>query len=319
METKRFLITGGGTLAAILLVFSFSFTIEEALGANQNLIAQLPDSPDGAGTPSANIPARPPSSNTTQQLTVPPTIEGARGILEQKKDYTLLAPLNYGNCTQVLQYQTQQDVGEYKTVCTISTSNVGTFFNVAVYSLIGLAALAAVIRIVYGGFLYLGSETFSLKEQGKEAIQNAIWGLIMVLSVYIILNTINPNLLNLNLNLKELMGGQIQFRESPGFTAERAAALQEAGRRAAALQEAEAKALVGGSVDRREVAVPSIPSINLSAVRGENPNDLASRQKEAATRQEYINNCTAAGGRTTINQRSVGEKGIQSIMTCIQK
>lgn len=298
---------------AVFLVFFFSFTIKEVLGANQNLIAQLPDSPDGAGTPSTNTPTRPPSSNTTQQPTVPPTIEGARGILEQKKDYVLLAPLNYGNCTEVQ----QRDAGEFKTVCTISTSNVGTFFNIAVYSLIGLAALAAVVRIVYGGFLYLGSETFSLKEQGKEAIQNAIWGLIMVLSVYIILNTINPNLLNLNLNLKELMGGQIQFKENPGFIAERAAALRAAQEQAPKLIEqntvSPTQHTSGASQNRGEVANATLPPVNMSNIRNNDPSGV----NETVVKREYRQKCIGVVSQTNQINKTTG--AVESIMTCIQK
>jgi len=66
--------------------------------------------------------------------------------------------------------------------------------------IIGLAAILAVFMIALGGFTYITTDTISGKSDGKGFISNAVWGLILALAAWLILNTINPNLLNFNLN-----------------------------------------------------------------------------------------------------------------------
>ena len=61
-------------------------------------------------------------------------------------------------------------------------------------SLIGIAALGV---LVYGGFMYMMSDTVVSKEDAKKYIWAAITGLILGLSAYLILNTINSDLVSL--------------------------------------------------------------------------------------------------------------------------
>ncbi len=69
---------------------------------------------------------------------------------------------------------------------------------------IGLSAVAAVLMIVIGGFQYISSDAIMGKKDGKERIKNAVFGLVLVISAWLILNTINPNLLNINLNIESI-------------------------------------------------------------------------------------------------------------------
>lgn len=76
--------------------------------------------------------------------------------------------------------------------------------------LIAIAAIAAAIMIVYGGFLMIFSQTGAKVRQGREVITDAIIGLILILAAYLILDAINPNLTQLNnIKLKGVKG--IQF------------------------------------------------------------------------------------------------------------
>jgi 3D (Asp-Asp-Asp) domain-containing protein len=52
--------------------------------------------------------------------------------------------------------------------------------------------------VVYGGFRYLLGSAFDDIARGKEIIQDAIAGLILIFAAYLILQTINPATLNLN-------------------------------------------------------------------------------------------------------------------------
>ncbi len=61
---------------------------------------------------------------------------------------------------------------------------------------IGVAAGLAVIYIIIGGLRYMTTEAVSGKEGAKEMIRNAIWGLVLAIISFLILITINPELLN---------------------------------------------------------------------------------------------------------------------------
>ena len=69
----------------------------------------------------------------------------------------------------------------------------------------GILAFGA---IVYGGIKYtLAAGNPSGQTEGKEWIKSAIYGLLLLLAVYLVLYTINPELVNLGLpTLKEVSG-----------------------------------------------------------------------------------------------------------------
>ncbi|MEI7777175.1 MAG: pilin [bacterium] len=66
---------------------------------------------------------------------------------------------------------------------------------------IGVAAGLAVIMIVVGGIEYMSTDAIGGKEEGKDRITSALWGLLLALTSWLILNTINPALLNMNLKV----------------------------------------------------------------------------------------------------------------------
>jgi hypothetical protein len=75
-------------------------------------------------------------------------------------------------------------------------TKLGEYLNLMIKIFIGFCAVAAVGMIVIGGVEYMTSELISGKEAGKERIEHAILGLVIALSSYALLNTINPNILN---------------------------------------------------------------------------------------------------------------------------
>lgn len=76
----------------------------------------------------------------------------------------------------------------------------GTGFNTYVKGmfalLIGIAAVLAVIMIVIGGIQYMSTDAISGKSEGKEKITQALYGLFIAMACWLILYTINPNILN---------------------------------------------------------------------------------------------------------------------------
>lgn len=82
-----------------------------------------------------------------------------------------------------------------------SATSFSGFLNAAFK--IGLAATAilAVVWITYGGFEYMTTDSITGKTTGKEHIQDAVIGLLIALLIWVILYTINPNLLNFNIRV----------------------------------------------------------------------------------------------------------------------
>jgi hypothetical protein len=53
--------------------------------------------------------------------------------------------------------------------------------------------------IVIGGVQYLSTDAISGKNEGRKKIENALGGLLLAILAWLILNTINPELLNIKI------------------------------------------------------------------------------------------------------------------------
>lgn len=120
----------------------------------------------------------------------------------QTDTYKLLEPIpcitGVGNCTEG-GVQSEIDINSY-------------ILYVYKFS-IAIAVFLAIVMIIWGGFLYITSETPFKIADGREKIQNAILGLVMVLVSYLILLTVDPRLVNIDSNIpkiKELTDTQIE-------------------------------------------------------------------------------------------------------------
>lgn len=100
---------------------------------------------------------------------------------------------------------------------TNSTSLSG-FLQAAFNLSIVFAAVLAVLRITWGGFLYMTSDIADNKNKAKSIIWNALLGLLLILSIYIILLQINPNILNLDVNLKSVEPTKSSTQTTTGST-----------------------------------------------------------------------------------------------------
>ncbi len=76
--------------------------------------------------------------------------------------------------------------------------NIDNFLQGLLTFGIGIAAALAVIMIIVGGFQYLSTDAWFQKSEGRQRILNAILGLLLAIGAWVILNTINPNLVNLS-------------------------------------------------------------------------------------------------------------------------
>jgi len=86
----------------------------------------------------------------------------------------------------------------------VDSNSFALFFNNLYKFLVGLAIALAIIEIIWGGLQYSTTDSIGNKEGAKTRIRNAIYGLILILSPVLVFSIINPNILNLSIQLNPL-------------------------------------------------------------------------------------------------------------------
>ncbi|OGL98231.1 hypothetical protein A2318_01315 [Candidatus Uhrbacteria bacterium RIFOXYB2_FULL_45_11] len=81
------------------------------------------------------------------------------------------------------------------TATTIKTSFVADYLNAIYAFLIGTATIIAIVMIMVGGLQYtIGAASSAQVEKGKDRIKNGVTGLVLLLCVFLVLKTTNPQL-----------------------------------------------------------------------------------------------------------------------------
>lgn len=83
-------------------------------------------------------------------------------------------------------------------------TNTATFLPAFFKMVIGLASALAVVMLLYGGIQYMTTDAWNKKDSAKETIKDALVGLLLTLSAYLIIYTINPKMLSFNLEIPQL-------------------------------------------------------------------------------------------------------------------
>ncbi len=115
--------------------------------------------------------------------------------VSSKDEYCLLEPLVVGGVSK-------------------PSVNIATYLKEMFKIGIGLAGVFAVFMIIWGGFQYMSTDAVSGKSEGKEKIEGALWGLGLALGSFLILNTINPQLLEFSAGLEPIDVKRLAVRES---------------------------------------------------------------------------------------------------------
>jgi len=92
------------------------------------------------------------------------------------------------------------------------------YINTIFKLLITLGSLFAVVMLVVAGIGYMVSEAAIDIQKAKDRAVAALWGLLLLTGCWLVLNTINPNLLNFNLNIPMAPGGTYTGGSSGGST-----------------------------------------------------------------------------------------------------
>ena len=71
-------------------------------------------------------------------------------------------------------------------------NNIGEYLNVIFKLAIGISAALAVIMLIINGITYMGDESIFKKTEAKSKMFSAVFGLLIALASWALLNTINP-------------------------------------------------------------------------------------------------------------------------------
>lgn len=95
----------------------------------------------------------------------------------------------------------------------VATDNVSSYIANLYKFGVGIAGILAVGMIVAGAILYSVSGAVDKKNEGKDMIYSAIWGVVLLLGSYLILKTVNPRLVE----LQQPGGGNLEPLQLPGL------------------------------------------------------------------------------------------------------
>lgn len=121
-----------------------------------------------------------------------------------KRSYTLLAPISERLKVVLDQDLCQEYVNEGKLQPGSCDNQISDFINLILQILIGLAVVMLVVQLIIQGYSYMVTDTPFKKTAAKSRIIEASAGLLLALSAYVILNTINPKLVSPDLNIGRL-------------------------------------------------------------------------------------------------------------------
>lgn len=99
----------------------------------------------------------------------------------------------------------------------LQSANMAEFINVAFETALVVGAILAVARITWGGFIYMTKDSFPSKMDAKKIITDAVIGLVLLMSIWLILRQINPKILNLDFTVPNTTpGGAVQSTPTSG-------------------------------------------------------------------------------------------------------
>lgn len=172
---------------------SFAESLNRAIGSNPVRASCVTRAtPGGAAAPPATTRTTPPTAPPTTTVSSP--ADEATGQEEAAADrpFVPILPNPSVPIPGVRFTPAAEDSG------LISIPYLAQYIS-GIYRLsVGLGAILASIMIVYGGFRYMLSASAPGVSDGKTIIQDAVIGLVVLLSSFLILKTINPKLVEMS-------------------------------------------------------------------------------------------------------------------------
>ncbi len=96
---------------------------------------------------------------------------------------------------------TYQLLAPLPNITSVAPGEFGNYISNMYFLSISLAIALAVFQLSRAGFTYLTTEAFTGKKEARGIINNALIGLGLILASYLLLNTINPDLVQRNFSI----------------------------------------------------------------------------------------------------------------------
>ena len=104
---------------------------------------------------------------------------------------------NPGGCTA--EFCPLADVTGSRLEGIYSSTDLSSFVNKIFTFAISVGAILAVLRLGWAGYLYMTTESWGSMSRAKEVIGDVVLGLVLLLSIWLVLHQINPDILKLTL------------------------------------------------------------------------------------------------------------------------
>ena len=79
-----------------------------------------------------------------------------------------------------------------------NSKGLAEYVNAIFTTALSVGAILAVLRIAYAGYKYMTTDAWGSKSEAKEILGDVVLGILLLLSIYLILRQINPDLLKLD-------------------------------------------------------------------------------------------------------------------------
>ena len=169
-----------------------------------NIVWASPQTFTGAGSISSGGVTLTPQDNTASA----PNSNGCTS--NDTQSYCALAPIpGIGDSTGKIDFTTCP-AGE------TGSGGFGCYVNAIIKVIFGIIGVFSVIMIIVSGVEIMTGDSADEKSTGKKRLGAALFGLVIALGSYVFLNTLNPNLVNLTINLpsKTLIYDNSAFQQS---------------------------------------------------------------------------------------------------------
>jgi hypothetical protein len=161
-------------------------------------------------------------NNTGFNSTTGYKAEGSQEQLDdyKKRSYTLLAPFSE-KLRVVLDPDLCRELVAQGKKTGSCDNQVSDFINLMLSVLIGIAAVVLVVQLIIQGYVLMTTDIPFLRAGAKSRFFEALLGLLLAMSSYLILNTINPKLVSGGLNIASINIGVEEYTTIDPATYER--------------------------------------------------------------------------------------------------
>ena len=130
-------------------------------------------------------------------------VAGSGMLFQATTQFVPLAPMDAQQGSKLSGIYTGGDLSAYISKLFVFALSVG--------------AIIAVVRLMWAGYLYMGSELWTSKDKARGIFREVIFGILLLLAIYLILQKINPQLLNVTI-LNSIKNAPSSGQQSPAGT-----------------------------------------------------------------------------------------------------